>query len=294
MDEKKWIDELEEMYSNILKENEICADLSNIDFLGINIKEKSTDLPFEFKVYYEPDEKPIIKNSDHQLIRFAFNNDMVKYRCVVKGTQVSRSYVVLKKNIGLKKFDFSNILVSLFPNMYNEVENISSLVEGNDLKYLPIHILGVKTDNQYRTGINLEWMLRDYIEDENNSYKYNDSYYCNYILNLKSKHFSYLVNFIKEIYGNVIESGKMHLWLMAIDYFPNFNCIYKLYVKLDGGNLYIAKLIAKYFANQYAITLADSINKFLKLHLELKLYGFAIGIDSMGQKSINLYFISAD
>lgn len=292
MDEKKWIDELEDMYSNILKENEICIDISNIDFLGINIKEQQTDFPFEFKVYYEPDEKPIIKDNDHQLIRFAFKNDMVKYRCVVKGTQVSRSYVVLKKNINLNMFNFLNKLVSLFPNMNKEVENIPSLIEGNDLKYLPIHILGVKTDNQYRTAINLEWMLRDYVE--NNNYKYNDSYYLAYILNLKSKYFSYLVNFIKEIYGKVIESGKMHLWLMAIDYFPNYNCIYKLYVKLDGYNIYIAKLIEKYFAKQYNLTLVDSIKKFLKLHSELKLYGFAIGIDSKGQKSINIYFVSAD
>ena len=102
------------------------------------------------------------------------------------------------------------------------------------------------------------------------------------------------MNFIQEDYGDAINWGKIHLWLMAIDYFPDYKSKYKIYLKMDGYNLSISRLVRKYFGSQYGFVLANSIDEFIKQHPELKLYGFAVCVDDKGKKSINMYFISRE
>ena len=152
----------------------------------------------------------------------------------------------------------------------------------------------IKNNNKYGTAINMEWLLRDYLDDERKIYVYNDRYYKDYILNLESPQFSELINFIQEDYGDAINLGKMHLWLMAIDYFPDYKSKYKIYLKMDEYNLSILRLVRKYFGSQYGFSLSDSIDEFIKRHSELKLYGFAICVDDKGKKSINMYFVSRE
>ncbi len=285
---------LEQLYNKLLNDNNIELDISNIDSLGLNVFEHQKDFPFELKVYYQPEENVEKISEDPELIQFVFDKNMVKYRCTVKGTQLQRNYVVLENQTYLNMNKFSEKLNNLFPGLKKEIGEIPALIPEKDTKYLPIHILGVKTNEKYGTALNMEWLLRDYLDDEGRIYKYNDSYYIDYILNLKSKRFCDLINFVQKMYGDQINLGKMHLWLMAIDYFPNYKSKYKIYLKIDGYNLSIPYLVKKYFESQCGSILSNLIDEFIKQHLELKLYGFAICIDSDDKKSINMYFISRE
>ena len=285
---------LEQIYNKLLNDNGIEKDISNIDSLGINVSEYQNDFPFELKVYYQPEEDIEKKENDPELIQFVFDKKMVKYRCVVKGTELQRNYVVLDNQTYLNMKGFSEKIKKIFPDLQEDIGKIPALIPEKEKKYLPIHILGVKNNNKYGTAINMEWLLRDYLDDERKIYVYNDRYYKDYILNLESPQFSELINFIQEDYGDAINLGKMHLWLMAIDYFPDYKSKYKIYLKMDEYNLSILRLVRKYFGSQYGFSLSDSIDEFIKRHSELKLYGFAICVDDKGKKSINMYFVSRE
>ena len=63
---------------------------------------------------------------------------------------------------------------------------------------------------------------------------------------------------------------------------------------MDGYDPSILNLVRKYFGNQQGFGLSNLIDKFIKQHLELKLYGFAVCVDDDGKKSINMYFISRE
>lgn len=284
---------LEQVYNKLLNDNGIEKDISNIDSLGINVSEYQKDFPFELKAYYQPEDDIEKKENDPELIQFMFDKKMVKYRCAVKGTKLQRNYVVLDNQTYSNMKKVSEEIKKIFPNLQEDIGKIPVLIPEKEKKHLPIHILGVK-NNKYGTAINIEWLLRDYLDDERKIYVYNDMYYRDYILNLKSPQFSKLMNFIQEDYGDAINWGKMHLWLMAIDYFPDYKSKYKIYLKMDGYNLSISRLVRKYFGSQYGFVLANSIDEFIKQHPELKLYGFAVCVDDKGKKSINMYFISRE
>lgn len=284
---------IEVLYNKFLLNNKIEYDISNIDFLGLNIFQQSQEFPVEFKAYYQPQDIIKIKSEDTEVIRFLYENNMIKFRCPVRGTQINRSYVVLKNLSNLNLKNFKNKLLEIFPEFEKKLEEIPAIMPEKNKQHLPIHILGIKSNRQYGEALNLEWMLRDYLDYEANKYKYNDEYYINYIESLKSKEFNYLITFIKKMYGDVIESGRMHLWLMAIDYFTNDISKYKLYLKIDEYNLKIPNLVRKYFEDTNYTNIIISVNEFIKMHSELKLYGVAICIDTNSMKSINMYFISS-
>lgn len=284
---------LEQLYNKLLDDNEIEIDISNIDSLGVNVSEQQEDFPFELKVYYQPEENIEKRVDDPELIQFAFDNNMVKYRCTVKGTQLQRNYVVLKNQAYSNMSMFSEKLQQLFPNIRREVGEIPALVPEKNKKYLPIHILGVK-QNERGTALNIEWLLRDYLDNEDITYEYNDSYYTDYILNLKSPQFNSLMRFVQEMYGDAIDLGKMHLWFIAVDYFPGYKSKFKLYLKMDEYDVSIPDIVSEYIGGQNGLVLSNSIGEFIQRHLELKLYGFAICIDTDGKKTINLYFISRE
>ena len=285
---------LEQVYSELLSDNRIEKDISNIDSLGINVSEDPKDFPFELKLYYQPEEKVEKREEEPELIQFLIDKKMVKYRCIVKGTKLQRNYVVLTNQTYSNMNEFSGKLKKIFPDLQKEIGMIPALIPDKETKYLPIHILGVKMNNMCGKAINIEWLLRDYLDNEREMYVYNDMYYMDYILNLKSPQFIELINFIQQMYGEIIGLGKMHLWLMAIDYFPDYKSKYKIYLKMDGYDPSILNLVRKYFGNQQGFGLSNLIDKFIKQHLELKLYGFAVCVDDDGKKSINMYFISRE
>ena len=199
---------IEILYNKFLLNNKIEHDISNIDFLGLNIFEKSQELPVEFKAYYQPQDITKIRSEDPEVIHFLYENNMVKFRCPVSGTRINRSYVVLKNLSYLNLKNFKNKLLEILPSFEKKLEEIPAIIPKKKNLYLPIHILGIKLDGQYGDAINLEWMLRDYLDYEANIYKYNDEYYISYIESLKSKDFNYLITFIKKMYGDAIKVGR--------------------------------------------------------------------------------------
>ena len=169
---------LEQIYNKLLNDNGIEKDISNIDSLGINVSEYQNDFPFELKVYYQPEEDIEKKENDPELIQFVFDKKMVKYRCVVKGTELQRNYVVLDNQTYLNMKGFSEKIKKIFPHLQEDIGKIPALIPEKEKKYLPIHILGVKNNNKYGTAINMEWLLRDYLDDENLLYGIFDTFSC--------------------------------------------------------------------------------------------------------------------
>ena len=70
---------LEQVYSELLSDNRIEKDISNIDSLGINVSEDPKDFPFELKLYYQPEEKVEKREEEPELIQFLSDKKMVKY-----------------------------------------------------------------------------------------------------------------------------------------------------------------------------------------------------------------------
>ena len=140
---------LEQIYNKLLNDNGIEKDISNIDSLGINVSEYQNDFPFELKVYYQPEEDIEKKENDPELIQFVFDKKMVKYRCVVKGTELQRNYVVLDNQTYLNMKGFSEKIKKIFPDLQEDIGKIPALIPKKEKKYLPIHILGVKNNNKY-------------------------------------------------------------------------------------------------------------------------------------------------
>ncbi|MED9966389.1 MAG: hypothetical protein UFJ18_06300, partial [Blautia sp.] len=170
------LDKLEQVYSKLLNDNGVERDISNIDSLGMNVSNHQKDYPFELKVYYQPEENVEKKDDDPELIQFVFDKKMVRYRCIVKGTKLQRNYVVLNNQTYSNMNEFSEKLEELFPALHKEIGKIPTLISEKGTKYLPIHMLGVKKNDKNGSALNMEWLLRDYLDDERKVYVYNDAY----------------------------------------------------------------------------------------------------------------------
>jgi len=287
---------LEKMYSNILYSKNKKISIDEIDFLGLNIIDQ-IDNPFEFKVYFQPEDLCVKSDKDHKVIQSAFEKNMVKCRCYVKSSLMSRDYIVLKnKSEDNMRYLYENLCKS---NIYLKYDfyKFPMLFPFKDLitnKTILLHMIGIKSDGLSGNIINLEWLLRDVFDEECNKYNYNDKYFLNYINDTKILEFNTLLQIIKLYWKNKINEGVVHLWLMAIDYFSNGRKKYKLYLKgnnyLNMSDVYISLTI--FFEKNPNIV--NAVKKFLSYHTELQLYGLALCIDSTGKKSVNYYFVSTE
>ena len=116
-----------------------------------------------------------------------------------------------------------------YPSLFSVVDSIV-------YKKAPLlHMVGVKRNFQSEDIFNLEWLLRDVADDECVHYAYNDKYYLYYMEKMGILEFSSLIEFIRSHLIEKLKNEILHLWLMAIDYFPDGRKKYKLYLK---GNPY--------------------------------------------------------
>ena len=290
---------LEELYQNTLKDcfpnsESPIRSISNIDFWGLNVSE-SAPAPYECKIYYQAEETITLDPTDHDLIRFAFIHNMIRCRCRVKGTELSRGYIALKNRSAQNMELLFQVLQDNSIHIQNDMIWHPKLFSfsgcAETVNTPPLHMIGVKSSTESANIFNLEWMLRDVSGDKQ---EYNDKYYLSYIKSIRILEFSKLIDFAQSHWECKIRSSLLHLWLMAIDYFPNGDKKYKLYFKGD----YCQSLseLQEDFCDFFPkdISLLKSVSQFLSHHKELTLYGFALCLSSVGERSINYYFISTN
>ena len=297
LNSKEMSTNLERIYQNLINCNRAIDLINSIDFLGINVSETG-EKPYEFKIYYEPEDHTRKSVTDHEIIGFAIDRDMVRCRCEVQGASLTRDYIALKNRSVINMKDLYQILQTYSPYINSDMiryHNLFSITDSVIYKKAPLlHMIGVKTSSRFRSIFNLEWLLRDELDDECIRYKYNDMYYFRYIKKICISEFDSLVEFILLHWKEKIKKEILHLWLMAIDYFPDGRKKYKLYLKDNfcSETLNLQCGFSDFFSKN--TSRVESVFKSLHFHTELKPYGFALCLSSMGERSINFYLVSAD
>ena len=290
---------LENMYQNTLKDHFPDSErrihsISNIDFWGLNVSE-SSPAPYESKIYYQAEEAITLEPTDHDLIRFAFIQNIIRCLCRIKGTRLSRGYIALKNRSAQNMNLLFQVLQDNSSYIQSDILQYPQLFSFLDctatVKTPLLHMIGVKSFAGLANIFNLEWMLRDV---SGNKQKYDDMYYFSYIKGISIPEFSKLIDFAQSHWERKIKSSLLHLWLMAIDYFPNGDKKFKLYFKGCYCQCLSKLQDALYDFCPKGISRIRTISQFLSNHKELTLYGFALCLSSTGERSINYYFISTD
>lgn len=288
---------MEKIYDATMTLNGKKIDAAEMDFVGLNMSEKY-NTPFEFKVYFQPIDLCEKSDIDHKIIKSIFDKNMVKYKCRAQSSSISRCYVTLK-----------NRTLTNMESLYKDLQDFSSCVKEHMLQYpllysleesvikktSPIlHMVGIKSGLQNESIVNLEWLLRDIIDDKSNHYSYNDEHYLNYISNTEIPEFKELVKYIRQNYNFWLRENMLHLWILAIDLSLDGRCKHKIYLKLNKDlDFFDVHLTLNHFC-QWEDNRLNIVENFFRSHVELKLYGFALCLDSVGEKSINYYFVSND
>ena len=72
------------------------------------------------------------------------------------------------------------------------------------------------------------------VNNPNYNYEYNDEYYLNYIDSLNIESLLFLSNIVRNYFFDDIKNGKLHIWLIAFDYYSDEKKKYKIYLKCDS------------------------------------------------------------
>lgn len=266
----------------------------DIDFIGLNV---SANGDIEFKVYPIPDDniyKDFVKSG---VEKFLLYNDLCRCKCFAYSLFGERSYVAIKdkskENIEKLFEELSNHHSYINKNI-DEIKKISLMKVSDDSEYCfsSLHMIGEKSMKNDNNILNIEWITRK-MPDPNNpnfDYKYDDVYYLNYLDSLDIKLLSCLCDFVRNNFFDYITNGKLHVWLVAVDYYSNDEKKYKIYLKCDSKFKFrMDDIISNIVSDKKEVL--KQINEFLNIHNELSMYGFAIGIDSNNSISLNCYLI---
>lgn len=99
-----------------------------------------------------------------------------------------------------------------------------------------LHMIEEKLIMNDRNIVNVEWITRKMsdVNNPNYNYEYNDEYYLNYIDSLNIESLLFLSNIVRNYFFDDIKNGKLHIWLIAFDYYSDEKKKYKIYLKCDS------------------------------------------------------------
>lgn len=291
------LEDIENLYKTITTLNGEKLDIAKVDFVGLNISEKN-DLPFEFKIYFQPIDAYQKSDNNHPIINSIYDKNMARYECCVQSSSVSRYYITLKNRTLANMICIYEDLQSFSPCLKKHMQQyplLYSLEESIVNRNIPpLHMIGIKSGLSNSNAVNLEWLLSRTVDNRNNQHIHGYEYYLNNICNNKIPEFIELVDFIREKYLLWLKKSMLQLWIVAVDIFPDGRCKYKIYLKLNKNlNFFNVHTSLMNFC-QCGKTRLDVVDTFFRNHDEMKLYGFALCLDTLGEKSINYYFVSTN
>ena len=283
---------INELFYETLRKNSSLFNQNQIDFIGINIDSNGI---IECKIYPTPEET-VISTELSPFEKSIFDKNMLRCMCHAYSVNGIRSYIALKNKGQDNVLWLINSIKKENPFIdVNELINLSSIRVNDDpyLCYSSIHMIGQKSIRENDRIINVEWMTR-YMSNPNEpstGYTYKDILYLNYIDSLNIEPLSKLCSLSRNSFSSLIKNNKLHLWLVAADYYPAGDKKYKVYYKTD--QMCTKELIAA------IIKLLPSAKKslyemidFMNCHGNTSIYGFAIGINNSNTISLNVYLIT--
>jgi len=289
--------DLEELYHKFISD-EIAIN-HMIDFIGINIDAITGDL--DFKIYYAPIgfNSPISKRK-HPIIEFNQKKEMV--RCITEARDLNglRSYVILKNRTDPNMNALFTELMNRYPHIRNnehEIRSISQMKVTNEPnhKFGSLHILGFKSSNSLSDIVSVQWLTRKYPDTNHpgRQYKFNDAYFLDFVKAQRIRKFDILMDYAYKGWLNTLENPTLHLWLIAVDFYPCGKRKYKLYFKDESRKVNIpCSTLLESIGNTAISDRLKQLQTFTKAHKELNLYGFAICLDTDNKLTINYYFIN--
>lgn len=285
---------INELYQKTLDKYSEKFSKEDIDFIGLNISQNGD---IEFKIYPIPDDNIYKDSAKSSVEKFLLHNNLCRCKCFAYSLFGERSYVAIKdkskENIEKLFEELSNHHSYINKNI-DEIKKISLMKVSDDSEHCfsSLHMIGEKSMKKDNNILNVEWITRK-MSDPNNpgfDYKYDNMYYLNYLDSLNIKSFSCLCDFVRNYLLNDIVNGKLHVWLVAVDYILNEKKKYKIYFKCDSEYKFpLDHIILNIVSDKKE--LPNQINEFLNIHNELSVYGFAIGIDFDNSISLNCYLI---
>lgn len=143
-----------------------------------------------------------------------------------------------------------------------------------------LHMIEEKLIMNDRNIVNVEWITRKMsdVNNPNYNYEYNDEYYLNYIDSLNIESLLFLSNIVRNYFFDDIKNGKLHIWLIAFDYYSDEKKKYKIYLKCDSELKFRMDYIMSNIISDKK-ELLKQINEFINIQYELSVYGFDICAD---------------
>lgn len=286
---------IERLYTQKLFELLKVMEIKDVDFIGINISEKGD---FEFKIYPEPETNLKSIPDESNLCKYLLQNKLVRSKCYAYSCRGKRVYIALKNRNNKNMFRFYQALEKEYPYICQSAEEIRamSLMKVSrdlDYRYASLHMVGIKRLFVKDSVVSIEWITREmpYPNRPGYKYKYNDLYYLKYLKSLNILPVSLLCDCVNIFFMNPLKYGKLHVWLVAIDYYVDGRKKYKLYLKGEEGIVVaeILEVFCKISPNLQSEI--EQIYNFINKHEELNLYGFSIGLDTNNNYSFNFYLI---
>jgi hypothetical protein len=156
-----------------------------------------------------------------------------------------------------------------------------------------LHMIEEKLIMNDRNIVNVEWITRKMsdVNNPNYNYEYNDEYYLNYIDSLNIESLLFLSNIVRNYFFDDIKNGKLHIWLIAFDYYSDEKKKYKIYLKCDSELKFRMDYIMSNIISDKK-ELLKQINEFINIQYELSVYGFDICADTDEKWFINYYLVN--
>ena len=219
------VDLFESLYKQVVSDE---THIEDIDFLGLDIDPNNEKL--EFKVYY-PAKPPNRTDYQGKLFQsYSLAKEMIRCRCDVVCSSGHRMYYSLKNRTDQNIELLIQSLSERFPHIEKQRQEILNISRMHVTSvpfstYASLHMIGHKEHDCIDDVIGIEWILRTMPNpnDPGYSYSYNDKYFYRYIDNLQNPYFCELLSKLSKlkVFVSKIEKRALHLWLAAIDFFPN-------------------------------------------------------------------------
>ena len=284
---------LEKLYDRF--KQRVGEDLNDgkVDYLGINISQDQMR-DTEFKMYYTD---AFSRTETHPLVDFLTSENMVRYLTMVNDKNDNRR---LRFDIGIKNrtnenmermFDWLDKNVEMFRSSKNEIKKLSSMrmTDQEGFKYASLYFIGFIAVDSRIDVLKFHFYNRICDDSDNlyDNYKFDDTYYLEYLRASGIKVFSDLVN----IMNLTLRHCGGHLWMTGVDYKKEGSRKYKIYIK-HPQKLYDG-LLAVFADDKYRVLKdrIEGVKEWNEKHPCFKYEGFAICLDNENKLSINFYYV---
>ena len=260
-----------------------------LEYLGINITSASEN-DFNFKLYYDIEYSLSLYNKTKHL---SIVNDLFKKKLVnsieIVHDEKNQKFSRFNLNLNCENtndiknlFKYLKSQISFFKKYQEEIQKLSqSEISNNEnKKYFLLFTLGFLQNENTTQILKCYW----YCYNRQKRESYDDNYHLNFLQENSHEN----LNDIIEISKKTLINCEAKLWVIGNDYTKEGSLNAKIYMD-DALNLYGG--LAKTFKNyDKLIEKIKIIETWHKIHPEFYCDGFAIGINSKNEITLNFYF----